>query len=76
MLWGLEKSLKATRSGTSKTLPQARRRVQTVGSPSLKQHDVIIFFDLCTKAESKTLTAAQLKFLKTAVAVIKQQFRP
>ena len=42
----------------------------------LKQHDVIILFYLYTKAKSETLTAAQLKSLKTAVAVIKQQFRP
>jgi hypothetical protein len=42
----------------------------------LKQHDVIILFYLYTKAKSETLTAAQLKSLKVAVAVIKQQFRP
>ena len=42
----------------------------------LKQHDVIILFYLYTKAKSETLSAAQLKSLKTAVAVIKQQFRP
>ena len=42
----------------------------------LKQHDMIILFYLYTKAKSETLTAAQLKSLKTAVAVIKQQFRP
>jgi len=42
----------------------------------LKQHDVIILFYLYTKAKSETLTAPQLKSLKTAVAVIKQQFRP
>jgi len=42
----------------------------------LKHHDVIILFYLYTKAKSETLTAAQLKSLKTAVAVIKQQFRP
>jgi len=42
----------------------------------LKQHDVIILFYLYTKAKSETLTSAQLKSLKTAVAVIKQQFRP
>ena len=37
----------------------------------LKQHDVIILFYLDTKAKSETLTAAQLKSLKTAVTVIK-----
>jgi len=42
----------------------------------LRQHDVIVLFYLYTKAKSETLTAAQLKSLKTAVAVIKQQFRP
>lgn len=42
----------------------------------LKQHDVIILFYLYTKAKSETLTAAQLKSLKAAVAVIKQPFRP
>ena len=42
----------------------------------LKQHDVIVLFYLYTKAKSETLTAAQLKSLRTAVAVIKQQFRP
>ena len=36
----------------------------------------IILFYLYTKAKSETLTAAQLKSLKVAVAVIKQQFRP
>jgi hypothetical protein len=42
----------------------------------LKQHDVIILFYLYTKAKIETLTAPQLKSLKTAVVVIKQQFRP
>ena len=42
----------------------------------LKQHDVIILFYLHTKAKSETLTAAQLKSLKTAMVVIKQQLRP
>ena len=44
----------------------------------LKPADVIILFYLYTKAksETETLTAAQLRPLKTAVAVIRQQFRP
>lgn len=42
----------------------------------LKQHQVIILFYLYTKSKSEALTAAQLRSLKTAVAVIKQQFRP
>lgn len=42
----------------------------------LKQHNVIILFYLYTKAKSETLTVGQLKSLKTAVAVIKKQFRP
>jgi hypothetical protein len=42
----------------------------------LKPADVIILFYLHTKAKSETLTAAQLKSLKTAVVVIKQQLRP
>lgn len=38
--------------------------------------DGVILFYPYTKAESEALTAATLKSLKTAVAVIKQWFRP
>ncbi len=37
---------------------------------------MIILFYLYTKAKSEPLTAAQLKSLKTAAAVINQPFRP
>lgn len=42
----------------------------------LRQHDVILLFYRYTKAKRETLTAAQPKSLRTAVAVIKQRFRP
>ena len=42
----------------------------------LKQHDTILFLYMYTKARSENLTAVQLKSLKAAVAIIKQEFKP
>jgi hypothetical protein len=42
----------------------------------LERHNTIVFFYAYTKAKSENLTADQLKRLRNAVAVIKQEFRP
>ena len=42
----------------------------------LERHDAIVFFYAYTKAKSENLTADQLKRLRNAVAVIKQEFKP
>jgi hypothetical protein len=42
----------------------------------LERHDTIVFFYVYTKAKSANLTADQLKRLRQAVAVIKQEFKP
>ena len=42
----------------------------------LERHDTIVFFYVYTKAKSENLTPDQLKRLRSAVAVIKQEFKP
>jgi hypothetical protein len=42
----------------------------------LERHDSIVFFYVYTKAKSENLTADQLKRLRIAVAIIKQEFKP
>ena len=42
----------------------------------LERHDTIVLFYVYTKAKSENLTADQLKRLRNAVAVIKQEFKP
>ena len=42
----------------------------------LERDDIIVFFYVYTKAKSENLTGDQLKRLRNAVAVIKQEFRP
>lgn len=42
----------------------------------LERHDTIVLFYVYTKAKSENLTAEQLKRLRNAVAVIKQEFHP
>lgn len=42
----------------------------------LERQDVIVFFYVYTKAKSETLTPDQLRRLRNAVAVIKQEFKP
>ena len=42
----------------------------------LERHDTIVFFYVYTKAKSENLTPEQLKRLRNAVAVIKQEFKP
>jgi hypothetical protein len=42
----------------------------------LERHDTIVFFYVYTKAKSENLTAEQLKRLRNAVAIIKQEFKP
>ena len=42
----------------------------------LERHDTIVFFYVYNKAKSENLTADQLKRLRNAVAVIKQEFKP
>ena len=41
----------------------------------LERHDTIVFFYVYTKAKSENLTADQLRRLRDAVTVIKQEFR-
>jgi hypothetical protein len=40
----------------------------------LEERGIIIFFYLYTKAKSENLTAEQLKRLRNAVTIIKQEF--
>ena len=42
----------------------------------LRWHDAIVLFYVYTKAKSEDLTPDQLKRLRNAVAVIKQEFKP
>ena len=42
----------------------------------LERDDIIVFFYVYTKAKSENLTGDQLKRLRNAVAVVKQEFRP
>ena len=42
----------------------------------LERHDTIVFFYVYTKAKSEILTPDQLKRLRNAAAVIKQEFKP
>lgn len=42
----------------------------------LAERDRIILFYLYTKAKSEDLTPEQLKRLRSAVAIIKQEFQP
>jgi len=42
----------------------------------LERHDTIVFFYVYTKAKSENLTPDQLKRLRNAVAIIKQEFKP
>jgi hypothetical protein len=42
----------------------------------LERHDTIVFFYVYTKAKSENLTADQLRRLRNAVAIIKQEFKP
>ena len=42
----------------------------------LQRHDAIVLFYVYTKAKSENLTPDQLKRLRNAVAVIKQEFKP
>lgn len=42
----------------------------------LPRNDTIVFFYIYTKAKSENLTADQLKRLRNAVAVIKEEFKP
>ena len=41
----------------------------------LKHHSTIVFFYLFTKAKSEYLTSDQLKRLRSAVAMIKEEFK-
>jgi hypothetical protein len=41
----------------------------------LEEHAIIMFFYLYTKAKTENLTAEQLKRLRAAAAVIKQEFK-
>lgn len=43
---------------------------------NLEEHVIIVFFYVYTKAKTENLSAAQLKRLRAAVAVIKQEFKP
>ena len=40
----------------------------------LERHDAVVFFYVYTKAKSENLTADQLKRLRNAAAIIKQEF--
>jgi hypothetical protein len=42
----------------------------------LEERVIIIFFYVYTKAKRQNLSAEQLKRLRTAVAIIKQEFKP
>ena len=42
----------------------------------LEEHEIIVFFYVYTKAKSENLSQEQLKRLRAAVAIIKQEFRP
>jgi hypothetical protein len=42
----------------------------------LERQDTIVLFYVYTKAKSENLTADQLKRLRNAVALIKQEFKP
>jgi hypothetical protein len=42
----------------------------------LERHDTIVLFYVYSKAKSENLTGEQLKRLRNAVAVIKQEFKP
>lgn len=42
----------------------------------LEERVIIIFFYVYTKAKRQDLSAEQLKRLRTAVAIIKQEFKP
>jgi hypothetical protein len=42
----------------------------------LEERDIIVFFYVYTKSESEDLSPDQLKRLRTAVAIIKQEFKP
>ena len=42
----------------------------------LEQHVVIVFFYVYTKAKSENLSAEQLKRLRVAATIIKQEFKP
>lgn len=42
----------------------------------LERHDTIVLFYVYTKARSENLTDGQLKRLRNAVVIIKQEFKP
>lgn len=42
----------------------------------LEDRAIIVFFYVYTKAKSENLSAEQLKRLRTAAAIIKQEFKP
>jgi hypothetical protein len=42
----------------------------------LPRHETIVFFYVYTKAQREDLSADQLKRLRQAVAIIKQEFKP
>lgn len=43
---------------------------------NLEEHVTIVLFYVYTKAKTEDLSAAQLKRLRTAVVVIKREFKP
>ena len=77
-------SLKRATSSGAGGLRKARLRLPGRGKSGsarviylyLERHDTIVFFYVYTKAKSENLTPDQLKRLRNAVAVIKQEFKP
>ena len=71
----------ATGTAAKRAASPARKAVTKSGGARviylhLEERVIIVFFYVYTKAKSETLSTEQLKRLRAAVAIIKQEFKP